>query len=321
MSKLFSLLELIRLADSLPRSVEQLIATSPSSTIGLPLLVGPNDTQIGIIRPSILEHISQYGTVFQIGPTAVRLNPDLDTPQARTDAVEAVLRQLQTVDDPELVCLKGWRNERYDVHGDRKKEEGILMELERAAAGVLGVRSYGCHMNGYQRDPQTGEMKMWIARRSKTKQTYPGMLDNLVGGGLAAGVDPLSNIIKECWEEAGLDGAMVAKNIVNVGAVTFYLVNEERGWIPTTEYVYDLDVGNSFMPKAVDGEVQGFQLLNVDELKEHLYSGEFTPEAGLVVIDFLIRHGFVTAMNEPDYIDILSGMHRELVSPGPQYGL
>ena len=43
---------------------------------------------------------------------------------------------------------------------------------------------------------------MWIARRSPAKAIDPGMLDNLVGGGVAAGQTITTTLIKEAWEEA-----------------------------------------------------------------------------------------------------------------------
>ena len=46
-------------------------------------------------------------------------------------------------------------------------------------AGLFGVKRYGVHINGYCRD-ESGEVRMWLSRRSPTKQTYPGLLDNLV---------------------------------------------------------------------------------------------------------------------------------------------
>ena len=45
--------------------------------------------------------------------------------------------------------------------------------------GLLGVKQYGVHMNGFVVESD-GSMKMWIGRRSLTKQTYPGLLDNTV---------------------------------------------------------------------------------------------------------------------------------------------
>ncbi|KAJ3033604.1 hypothetical protein HDV00_006030 [Rhizophlyctis rosea] len=159
---------------------------------------------------------------------------------------------------------------------------------------------------------------MWIARRSKTKQTYPGMLDNIVGGGLPAGVTPHDNILKESREEASIPPELASK-AKPVSAATFFISSKERGWIPDTEYIYDLELPEDFTPTPEDGEVEGFYLLDFNEVKAHLHNKEFMPESALVVIDFLIRHGFIHAMNEPDYLEILEGLHRRLPFPGPMF--
>ena len=41
------------------------------------------------------------------------------------------------------------------------------------------MRQYGVHMNGYLLTDD-GKFKMWIGRRSATKPTFPGLLDNMV---------------------------------------------------------------------------------------------------------------------------------------------
>ena len=41
------------------------------------------------------------------------------------------------------------------------------------------MKQYGVHINGYVREA-SGEIKMWIGKRSDNKQTYPGLLDNMV---------------------------------------------------------------------------------------------------------------------------------------------
>ena len=73
-------------------------------------------------------------------------------------------------------CLRGWRNEHYNVKFRFKDEP--LLSIERASVGLLGIKSYGCHINGYVK--KGNEYFMWIARRSKNKPTYPGKLDNFV---------------------------------------------------------------------------------------------------------------------------------------------
>ena len=46
-------------------------------------------------------------------------------------------------------------------------------------SGLLGTVQYGVHVNGYYTD-ENGNMFMWVARRSPTKQTWPGKLDQIV---------------------------------------------------------------------------------------------------------------------------------------------
>jgi hypothetical protein len=41
----------------------------------------------------------------------------------------------------------------------------------------------------------------------------------------------------------------------------------------------------------------------------------------LVAIDFMVRHGFITADNDPDYIDLSYHLHRKLPFPGPKKAL
>lgn len=46
-------------------------------------------------------------------------------------------------------------------------------------SGLLGTVRYGVHVNGYITDPR-GNISMWVARRSQTKQTWAGKLDQIV---------------------------------------------------------------------------------------------------------------------------------------------
>lgn len=48
----------------------------------------------------------------------------------------------------------------------------------------LSPQAYGVHINGYVGDAAAaGGHRLWVARRSATKPTWPGMLDHIVAGG------------------------------------------------------------------------------------------------------------------------------------------
>jgi hypothetical protein len=65
-----------------------------------------------------------------------------------------------------------------------------------------------------------------------------------------------------------------------------------------------------FQPECTDGEVEEFMLLPVEEVAEITRdTDDFKLNCNLVVIDFLIRHGYLTA-EDMDYDLLVSGLHQ-----------
>jgi hypothetical protein len=67
--------------------------------------------------------------------------------------------------------------------------------------------------------------------------------------------------------------------------------------------------------KQNDEEVKEFYLMTVNEVKESLARAEFKTNSALVMIDFFIRHGIITAENEQNYVEIIARLHRRLPLP------
>jgi 8-oxo-dGTP pyrophosphatase MutT (NUDIX family) len=150
----------------------------------------------------------------------------------------------------------------------------------------FGIRGRAAHLNGVV---QTGQaLAMWIACRSHDKATDPGKLDNLVGGGIAAGLDAWQTLIKECREEAGIP-FFVAEGARLRDTLAFdYLVPE--GLDSNEVEVFDLVLPSGFAPRNEDGEVAGFELLSFEEVRERLAMPNlFTVDAALVAWNCLQR--------------------------------
>jgi 8-oxo-dGTP pyrophosphatase MutT (NUDIX family) len=208
--------------------------------------------------------------------------------------------------------LHGWRNEVYPLYGiDRD------VRIERSGSALFGILTVGVHMTGYQRT-QDGQMKIWVPRRAPTKSTYAGMLDNTVAGGIAAGEDQFECIVREAAEEASLPDALVREKAVAVGTISYFHIRDSRAggeaglFQPETQYLYDIELDASTIPKPSDDEVQEFYLWTVEEVEAGIKAGEFKPNCAICLIDFLIRHGKVTAENEPDYREIVARIHRRM---------
>lgn len=211
--------------------------------------------------------------------------------------------------------LEGWRNELYPVYGPNRK---VLLHMERSATPLFGVVTYGVHMTGFVRSG--GDLKIWTPRRSPTKETYPGMMDNTVAGGLTLGEQPFDCLIREAQEEASLP-ERVARNAKPCGTLTYFHVRDERAGgetglcQPECQYIYDLEIPPDVVPQPEDGEAIDFRLLSVAEVQKAMATGQFKPNCALLLLEFFVRQGILSHENEPNYIDIVARLHRKFEFP------
>lgn len=56
-------------------------------------------------------------------------------------------------------------------------------------------------------------------------------------------------------------------------------------------------------------QVQGFELLPVAECLERVFSPDFKTTSCPVILDFLIRHGFITPERDPNYTEVVELLH------------
>ena len=255
--------------------------------------------EIGRIDSEFVQYIAKYSDVFEIDDSSVALTANLRNYEERTQAMAHVLNGLRMEG-----LIPGWRDEPYPAGPAFNAPP--LFEMERAAVPLFGVPGYGVHMNGWLK--KDGRTQMWIARRSLTKPTGPGKLDQIVGGGQPVGMSLRDNLIKECGEEAGIPPAL-AKMAKPVGTLSYTTIRPE-GLRNDVLFNFDLYVPDYFEPINQDGEVAEFMLWDIDEVMQRLSDTEdFKFNSALVIIDFLIRHGFIEA-DDPDYSDIVAGLHR-----------
>ncbi|XP_074124148.1 uncharacterized protein LOC141543143 [Sminthopsis crassicaudata] len=283
-----------------------------SSFQGLPLVV--EGQQVGLVGPAVARELQAFPDVFVEVAGSLELRGGR-CPKERTEAVAKVLAQLRA--EGRLVRLAQWRDEAYEVRPSFGAP--ALLNVERAAAPLLGVLQFGAHLNAFVRcqDDGTGsqQMLMWLARRSPHKATYPGLLDNLAGGGISAGLGVKETMVKESWEEARVPPELAAR-AQPVGCLSYTfeeMDGEEQGaLVRECLFVFDLEMPEVFTPQVGDGEVQEFYLWPLDKVKEAVSSGSFKPNCALVVVDFLFRHGLLHPDEEPLYPELMAVMHQPL---------
>src|SRR5690349_4650973 len=251
------------------------------------------ESVVGWVRPSFADLLRRWPHFFEVEDAFVTFRAKPDTAQGRTAAMAEVTRELKKDG-----VIRGWRDEQVSVATHYGAPE--LFRVERAANRHFGFMSYGAHLNGFTR--RGGLAHCWISRRSADKSIDPDKLDNLVGGRIAAGMSVDETLRKEAWEEAGIAPALLA-GLNCLGAVrTEYSVPE--GLHREVIFVHDLWLPEDFQPANQDGEVSEIRCMPVEEVLEALLDGEFALDAGVVMIDGLLRLGAVLP-EDSQYLDLL----------------
>lgn len=187
--------------------------------------------------------------------------------------------------------ITGWRHETFGVCA---LDDGRpLATLERAASRFWGTATFGAHCNGYVADATGRPSHLWVARRALSKPTDPGLLDNLIGGGVPHGQSPCAAVVREGWEEAGLQPAQMAGLVAGRRFLVARDLPEgfQREWVS----VFDLALPAGLTPVNQDGEVASLTLMPVAEALAQAAAGAMTVDAALVTLDFALRHGLLPA--------------------------
>lgn len=258
--------------------------------------------RIGWIRHTLADRLPEVDPGFVVTADRVTLAPELRDFEARSATLEHAAQFLV-----EEGAVKALRNEFYPVAPKWGAEP--LMRIDRAAVAQFGIKAYGIHVNGYVRR-EDGSLALWVGHRARDREVAPGQLDNLIAGGQPIGLSLAENLVKEAREEAGI-GPDIAARAVPVGAVT-YVMEAQAGLKRDTLFLYDLELDPGFVPENTDGEVERFELWPLDRVAESVRTtGDWKFNVNLVVIDFLVRHGWLTP-EEPDYLDIVAGLRRSV---------
>ncbi|SPB17361.1 thiamin pyrophosphokinase-like protein [Caballeronia novacaledonica] len=246
-----------------------------------PFFIG--DARVGWIRRTDVDALRRWPDVFGIDEASVRLNPSLADVNSRSAALGAVIGALYAEGR-----IPGWRDETYAIRNDF--DAPPLAFIERAASRFFGTMTYAVHLNGIVKYPDDAP-QLWIARRSETKATDPGMLDNIVAGGIGWGFELMPTLVKECWEEAGMSAGLA--QTAERGRTFHVLQSLPEGTQAEQIFVYDVSLPPDFAPRNQDGEVGEHRLARIEDVARWIEEGELTVDASLATLDCMLRHQWI----------------------------
>ena len=240
--------------------------------------------RVGWVRASDVPLLQRWPDVFGIDTQRVALSPQFGTVDLRSAALGSVIGALAAEGR-----IPGWRDETYAIRN--AFDAPPLAYIERAASRFFGTMTYAVHLNGVVEYADGGAPRLWIARRSHTKATDPGMLDNVVAGGIGWGFSVETTIVKECWEEAGIPEEIAARAVA--GRTAHVLQSLPEGTQAEQIFIYDLALPADFAPRNQDGEVGEHRLARIDEVARWIEEGAMTVDASLATLDCLLRRRWI----------------------------
>jgi len=279
-----------------------------------------NARELTRVRPLIAEYrrLAWPGAVAQEAMASLdrhfvcdgavwRFTEDCRTVQARSAALAAVAKALARTGQ-----IRPLRGELYPVTTEWGAP--VACTIDRSASVAMGVRCFGVHLNGYVMRPDG--IHLWVARRARDKAVAPGKLDNMVAGGQPVRLTPAENLIKEGTEEASLPRDLTAR-ATPVGLVR-YCFSTPEGLKPDTLFCYDLEMPADVVPTPGDGECESFELWPVTRVLDVIArTDDFKFNVPLVILDFCLRHGVLTAENSPEYTAIASSLRQSFPDTDP----
>jgi 8-oxo-dGTP pyrophosphatase MutT (NUDIX family) len=243
---------------------------------------------VGWLAPDVVRALTYWPAAFHFDADGVSMARRLRSPGARSDTLARVCEGLVAAG-----LIPRLRGERYDIRAEPGGPS--LATLDRAAVPAFGVRAEGVHVNGLVR--RADGLHVWVAVRARDKSIAPGKLDNIVAGGIPAGLSPEETLVKEAAEEAGIPPqlAATARPAGRIGYVmAWHEPRQARGMRRDTLHVFDLDVPEGFVPRPGDGEVERFELWPVGRVLAAVRDTEaFKFNVNLVLIDLFLREGLI----------------------------
>jgi 8-oxo-dGTP pyrophosphatase MutT (NUDIX family) len=238
--------------------------------------------QVGWVGPELAQALTFFPREVHFDAEGASLAARFRAPAARSEALAGLV---------EALAKRGHMRIRGELFDIRATAGGpVLAQIDRGALPPFGIMSQGVHVNGLVRRPDG--LHLWIGWRSKHKAIAPGQMDNIVAGGIPAGLSAEETLIKEAEEEASLPPELAAR-ARPAGRVSYIMRNSE-GLRRDVLHLFDLDIPDGLVPQPNDDEVERFELWPAARVLEAVRDTETVKfNVNLVLIDLFLREGLI----------------------------
>jgi len=215
---------------------------------------------------------------INISENTIEIGKNLVPGPELNDLLETVAKTLRSAN-----CAPGWRNELLDIWANPEARDLHLGVIERGVMRPLGLATRAVHLNAW-----SSSGGLWVARRSMTKKTDPGMWDTLVGGLVGSlEADDLA-LIRETDEEAGLEAHEIATR-TPLRTIHWMKRRIPEGYQNEQVLTCECILPENASPLNRDGEVMEIRCMDPETVLEMIRKDAFTIEASIVIVEDLLQ--------------------------------
>ncbi|KAK3985309.1 NUDIX hydrolase domain-like protein [Cladorrhinum sp. PSN332] len=300
----FTMLQLVKMVDTWPYPSDPNYAAHLSKYYTLH--VTPYPSPLGYLHRDFVYHVPWPAGQWEIRHDNRRVTltpPGASTFESRTEAMRAALLAGHKHSHKKVRSLRRWTDEDFPLFYPPNRE--IVLKLDGCGVDMLGGINESVFVVAYVTVPGQ-EHLLWISRRARWKSAYPNMWDCTAGGGLAWGESALDGIVREAWEEVAFPAELTRANARYHGENSFQLCRTELGedgCQMQIQHLFDVDLTGveGVVPSpelAPTEEVSEVRLVAVSEVKQKMMEGKMKPGAAMVMLDWMIRWGYVSELTE-----------------------
>ena len=167
-----------------------------------------------------------------------------------------------------------------------KLSKNQIIEVSRSLLFFFGFPAYGVHCNGWSKEKK--QLFFYLSKRSSKLKKYPGLYDNLIGGGQPENLSFKENLYKEGFEEVGVKKSFFKNS--KLESVIDYCHVKNNLLHSAIIATYDVKVSEEFEFSNNDNEVQRVEKFELNETLNLLEEKKLKPNCIIPICDFLIRN-------------------------------
>lgn len=161
-----------------------------------------------------------------------------------------------------------------------------IIAVSRSLLFFFGFPAYGVHCNGWSKEKK--QLFFYLSKRSSKLKKYPGLYDNLIGGGQPSNLSFKENLYKEGFEEVGVKKSFFKNS--KLESIINYCHIKDNLLHSSIIATFDVEVSKKFEFSNNDDEVEKVEKFELNETLKLLEEKKLKPNCIIPISDFLIRN-------------------------------